>query len=398
LAKWIKDKLKSAVSILRRYQSADEMTRADDLNNGLNTAQSTVGRFCPNPFQQLDVYESGDARVCCQSWLPKEIGNVGAASVAEVWNSEAAQEIRASILDGSFRYCDHRACPVIQDGRLSTLEDARKNPDFTEIIEQGKTRLDTLPGFTNLCNDLSCNLWCPSCRSERINHTEGDAFEKAKELQERIEQALFSEPTDRPFRVNVTGSGDPFASKVFRQFLYGLDGADFPNLRISLQTNGVLLTPRNWARMEKIHENIDQVIVSFDAATSETYAKTRRGGHWDTLLKNVRNLGALRQAGKLNYLRLDFVVQQANYHEIPAFVDLAESLGADHACFSLILDWGSWSRALFEVQCVWKKTHPEFDDFIQTLRHPNLGRGNVILGNLTPYYQFANELRVKVHA
>ena len=87
---------------------------------------------------------------------------------------------------------------------------------------------------------------------------------------------------ERHFILSITGSGDPFASRVYRDLLHSLDGRDFPNLEIALQTNGVLLTPRNWERMKRVHGNISSIIISFDAASEATYNVTRRGGHWPT--------------------------------------------------------------------------------------------------------------------
>jgi len=280
------------------------------------------GRFCTAPFGQLDVYDDGRVHLCCSAWLPTAAGDLNRQSLEQVWNSERARAIRASIHDGSFRYCSHDVCPAIQGDTLPTIEQAREDPKLRRIIDQKQTRLDTQPWFINLCNDASCNLWCPSCRTHRINHTEGDTLAKLRRIQTEIEQALFTQPSDRPFRVSVTGSGDPFASRIFREFLFGVDGNDFPNLKINLQTNGVLLTPKNWRRMHRIHGNIETVLVSFDAARPETYAITRRGGHWPTLIENVQALGEFRRRGELGQLRLDFVVQQANYREMPAFVEL----------------------------------------------------------------------------
>lgn len=347
------------------------------------------GRFCANPFRQFDVYESGEAHLCCASWLPTPAGNLKSAPLEEVWNSKKARAIRAGILDGSFRHCNHGVCPAIQGGDLPTIEQARQDPALRDIIDHRRTRMTELPWFINLCNDPSCNLWCPSCRTTRINHTEGDTLDELRALQDEIKRAMFAQPSERQFHVNVTGSGDPFASRIFREFLFELDGEDFPNLGVNLQTNGVLLTPKNWRRMQRIHKNINTVLVSFDAARPETYAITRRGGHWETLLENVRALGEFRRRGELGQLRLDFVVQQANYREMPAFVELAESLGADHASFSKLLDWGTWSRAVFEVQCIWREDHPEFEQFLEVMRHPALGRPSVILGNLTPCREMA---------
>ncbi len=343
------------------------------------------GRFCPNPFSQFDVYENARGYVCCKSWLPDDIGDLNEQPVDVIWNSETAQRIRESIFDGSFRYCDHKLCPVIQSDSLPTLEQAAEDPRFTDIIRQRATRLDQLPTFVNFCNDTSCNLSCPSCRTHRILFTEGPELEWRRKLHDKLVDALFGQDTDRPFRINITGSGDPFASKIFRDFLFELDGSRFPNLKVSLQTNGVLLTPRTWQRLHRIRDNIDMVIVSFDAATPETYAITRRGGHWSTLIDNVRELGRLRGSGELRYLRMDFVVQQANYREMPAFAELARELGADRASFAMVVNWGTWSEAEFAIRSIWRSDHPEFDDFLEVLRDPRLGDPIVDLGNIHEY-------------
>ena len=378
----------------RLAQLVPEFNRKD-VSGALNRDVSTRGRFCSNPFEQLDVYENGNVYACCSAWLPVPLGNIRSRSVDEVWNSKTAQKIRASIHDGSFRYCDHRVCPRIQNASLPTVEEVRKDRKYRTLIEQERTLVDEPPSFINLCNDASCNLFCPSCRTERINHTHGAELASRQHLQDQVVQALFAEPTDRHFRVSVTGSGDPFASRIFREFLYNLDGNDFPNLKINLQTNGVLLTPRTWKRLQNIHDNIEAVIVSFDAATEDTYARTRRGGHWPTLLENTRALGEFRARGDLKYLRLDFVVQQANFREMPDFVRLAQEFGADSVGFSMLLNWGTWPQAEFENQCVWKTDHPEFDDFMDILRDPILAEPMVDLGNLSEYRRAARSRKVE---
>lgn len=376
---------------LRRFVRRMANRGQRDSEGTLNTERNLQGRFCRNPFVQLDVYEDGKLYSCCSTWLPTSIGNLNRMSVAEAWNSPTSRQIRESIFDGSFSYCHHKVCPKIQQGALPTLEEARQELALREVIDRRQTHLEELPYFINLCNDASCNLYCPSCRVQRINYPHGKQYEKRQHLQDKITQELFSQPTDRDFTVNVTGSGDPFASAVFREFLFGLNGEDFPNMHINLQTNGVLLTPRNWQRMEKIHRNIATILISFDAATEETYRVTRRGGNWQWLLDNTARLGQLRQSGELGLLRLDFVVQRANYREMPAFVALAKSLGADQVAFSMVLDWGTWSIAEYEQQCIWKQDHPEFEAFISVLEDPVFDDPIVALGNLTEYRLMARK-------
>ncbi len=356
-----------------------------DTRGSINVDKNLEGRFCPNPFSQVDLYEDGKVYACCSAWLPTPIGNLNHSSLMDVWNSQTSLAIRGSILDGSFRYCDHKVCPAIQNDSLPDLETAAENPLFRDAILNGKLEVSEAPVFINLCNDASCNLYCPSCRPGRINHPSGKEYQKRQHLQDIVEQELFTTPSERHFTVSVTGSGDPFASAVFRKFLYGLNGNDFPNLSISLQTNGVLLTERSWARMAKIHSNIKTIIVSFDAATEPTYQQTRRGGNWELLLENTARLGRLRQTGELRFLRLDFVVQKANYREMAEFVRLAKKLNADQVQFAMLLDWGTWPLDIFRDQCIWRQDHPEFKQFLEVLADPLLDDPLVNLGNMSGY-------------
>ena len=342
------------------------------------------GRFCPNPFKQVDLEESGVTFTCCSSWLPTPMGNLNHASLEEMWNGQAMQQIRESIFDGSFRYCRHDRCPRIQNDSLPTLDEARKDPLFTKVIDERQTRLDHLPVFINMVNDRSCNLYCPSCRTERINHTEGAVYEETARLQDKLLKPYLEGGGDQHFVLSITGSGDPFASRVYRELLYSLDGSKYPNMRIALQTNGVLLTPRNWERMKGVHENIISIIFSFDAATEETYAITRRGGHWPTLLENAKRMGELRAEGLYPHLRFDFVVQKENFREMPEFVRMSRDLGADRAYFSRLIDWGTWPKDRFLDQCVWEPGHPENGEFNEVMADPVFDDPFVDLGNVTP--------------
>jgi len=226
-----------------------------------------------------------------------------------------------------------------------------------------------------------------SCRTERINYPDGPEYQARLDLQKRLLDPYLNGPHDQPFTLSVTGSGDPFASKVFRQQLFALDGHKYPNMRINLQTNGVLLTPKTWRRMHAIHENIEAVFLSIDAATEQTYNITRRGGHWDTLMENCARIGEFRASGQLKYLRFDFVVQLANYTEIPAFVELSRAMGADCAYFSRVLDWGTWPRKEYLQQCVWETNHPLYEDFMRVLADPILHDKFVDMGNLSEYLE-----------
>ena len=108
------------------------------------------GKYCWHPFNTITVDGEGDIYACiCQVWLPLSIGKVHEfASLTDMAHSVRAREIQASIIDGSYRYCDHNTCGIMQSGELKDYVD---------------DRIDTV-NWINFALDASCNLTCPSCR------------------------------------------------------------------------------------------------------------------------------------------------------------------------------------------------------------------------------------------
>ena len=348
-------------------------------------------RFCARPFDSFELQENGSVHLCCPAWLRQRAGNLHDSTAAEIWNSSAAQDIRHGILDGTFRHCNHDLCPDIQAGTLPTRAEAAANPRYRAIIDGNQTRIDGIPAFINLANDKSCNLSCPSCRTQRIQLNDGPGYDARKKLQDRLVASFFAAPTEQPFIVNVTGSGDPFASRIFRDFLFELDKTKFPRMQVNLQTNGVLFTEKTWANLAKIHGAIGSVLVSLDAASEATYAITRRGGDWRQLLENMAFLAARRRECKIGELILYFVVQKANFREMPDFVRLGRRFAADRVYFSRAVNWGTWSAGEYEDQSVWQSHHPLHAEFVRAVSDPLLDDPIVFLGNVAEARKAAQE-------
>ena len=381
------------------------------------------GHYCQKPFTHFETDPFGNVALCCPTYLPYKIGNILEQSIDEVWNSKKAKTIRRSILNGQFNYCDKKLCPMIQSNNLPTLDSVnkyqwrnknKKVPPYipagpmgaytkeelkaiTVVQEEGIDKvtekdLETpLPTYINFCEDMSCNLKCPSCRVEKILHTRGVVYNKAKQINDKIVKAFLTEPTDRKFLINVTGSGDPFASKIYRDMLYNLDGSKFPNLIVNLQTNGVLFTPKMWNKLHKIHNNLYQCEVSFDAGTKETYEqKTRLGGDWDLLLSNCDFLYAKNLKLKKFYLKFIFVVQESNYKEMIMFAELIlNRYKKININYVMLADWSTWDKKEFEHNAIWKTTHPDHKQFLNLLKDPIFDVETVNLRNLTEVRRIA---------
>ena len=70
---------------------------------------------CFKPFQWFELGWNKQAYSCCSGWVTKSIGRMPEQTALEIWNSEAARDMRESVLDGSFRYCKKEYCPHLQE-------------------------------------------------------------------------------------------------------------------------------------------------------------------------------------------------------------------------------------------------------------------------------------------
>jgi MoaA/NifB/PqqE/SkfB family radical SAM enzyme len=338
--------------------------------------------FCPEPFESFELRPDGDVYVCCPAWLPVPIGNFHRQRPEEIWNSAAAQAIRRSILDGTFKHCSRLHCPAIVNRRLPRRT-ALKDPYHRTIVAQSRVRLERRPVRVLMSQDRSCNLSCPSCRTTLVL--------ARKEEQDRL-NAMF-ETVMLPLlrdarRVKITGSGDPFASAHYRHILKRLSRRELPHLKVQLQTNGLLLDRRAWEELE-LDGLVESVWVSIDAARPETYAIVRRGGSFDRLMENFGFLAALRRQGQIRQLRLDFVVQALNFREMPGAVEIARAFSFDAIYFQMIRNWGTFTVAEYDRHFIGAPDHPDYGEFLEVLRHPHLSWEGVNWSNLRRLYERA---------
>ena len=66
--------------------------------------------------------------------------------------------------------------------------------------------------------------------------------------------------------------------------------------------------------------------------------------------------------------RLDIVVQQHNYKELPKIVKLAERYNFNNINFTLLTNWGTFTEKQLAHLQVWKPEHPEYNNFIKVLK------------------------------
>ena len=320
--------------------------------------------ICSVPFGQYEVYDR-NRYLCCAAWLDKPLTQSGSIDdVASAWSSDAANDIRDSILDGSYRYCNSKKCPFLQaithDGQAavgSPVYHKDSVPKFvSSIVDKYKKGEEIHPVTIHFSFDESCNLECPSCRVKVIMSS-GKQVKKSKAYVKEIRKA-FGKTVKT---LTITGTGDPFVSVAFRDFLRDFDPKHWPSLTaIHLHTNATRWTPDMWNSMKKVHKYIRSCEVSIDAASKDTYENgTRIRGNWDELMSNLKFIGTLPY---LKNIKTSFVVQQKNYHEMKKFYDLVFSIlpkNKTHIFFSRITNWGTFTDEEFLKQDVLDASHPE---------------------------------------
>ncbi len=326
--------------------------------------------FCPEPFEHLEIVPGGDVHVCCSGWIPRPVGNMLETPLMEIfWGGARLQEVRNSILDNTFSYC--LECPFLPGpcGPVRKVP-ADLSTDFLRAIPFAKINLLTL------AYERTCNLACPSCRTG-IFKSDRAHEDQARAISLRL---IDSGALAHVERIVVTGSGDPFASPVYLDLFHDLPWHRYPDLKVRLFTNALLCDQVGWQKLGAAQKRVDQVSVSLDAATPETYAKNRRGD-WRKLHVNLAALAMLRGLETLNRLELTFTVQANNFHEMPAFVDLATSLGADVIFFGKLRNWGAYTPWDYACRSVHVPQHPLHRELLEVLKDERLHRSEVVLAN-----------------
>ncbi len=345
-----------------------------------------TGKTCLRPFTFFEL-QRNEAYNCCPSWMNfQDIGKYDAeSSIFALWNSAMSRKIRKSMFDGSFKYCNPTLCPRLQTGNMddiSAILDGHFGEDLRKIFAEKEVYLDA-PTHLNLCYDLSCNLRCPSCRNELIFLKPNDPeFKKKEILQEQLLDFIHN--TQKNITVSVTGSGDPFASKLFLGFIEKIDLTRNPNIELILQTNGVLFDPKHWEAIANVH-NCKRIatLISLDASCEETYNINRAGGDWKRLLRNLEFVDELYQKNILKHVRLDMVVQDNNYREINAFIEIARRHNFD-CSLQRITNWGTYNESQFRQKNTFSSEHPEHQQFLSAMRNlPQYDK--LYLGNLAEF-------------
>jgi sulfatase maturation enzyme AslB (radical SAM superfamily) len=131
--------------------------------------------------------------------------------------------------------------------------------------------------------------------------------------------------------IHFSGGGEPLlnrhtldALKLAQELSAARVSSGGKPLKVAMSTNGALLTP-------DVAEQVNYLRISLNAGTPEQHWRTnhnsdpRHPGDWHRIIENIeRSIPHKRED-----IGLAFVVEHNNYQDIPAFCEVAASLGVD---------------------------------------------------------------------
>lgn len=317
------------------------MARGKDYND-------TIMYSCDLPRRHVSVDFEGNCFLCnCEAWLPVPVGKItDFDSLESIWNSPVAKILQDDIDQKKYTWCAVTHCGVTKHNKQQTHYSLSINIDN------------------------SCNLACPSCRREMFMLEDGPEFDLKKDYIKRI--LTWLEKFDKDILISLGGSGDAIASPILRELV--LNYKPKSNQYFTLGTNGLLLKKI----MPKTNLPVYAYYISIDAASKDVYEQVRRPGKWENLIENLEWIAENRGTSEV---RISFVVQQANYKDLPAFIELGKRL--DVKCdIQPLSDWTTWD-SYFEHN-VADPDHPEHQHFVDIVRQISYNKSNTV--HVSPFF------------
>ena len=323
-----------------------------------------------DPFTTVNLDLSGDVRLCsCSVWQPTVVGNIKENTIEEILHSELAHDIRQSIRNGTYEYCDQSTCGIINNNQLLKEQDIVRD-DATETNKSTYDRVFDpevveLPRQITLVGDLICNLSCPSCQTKVITESDEEQLDRGNIIN-KVNENLFCGKEDRWITIYLSLGGELFASPLMLDFIKNFPVDRYPKAEFKIQSNGLLIKKR-WDRIKHLEKNIFSITITADSQDPDTYKKLRRGGQFSTLVENLEFLSHRKK--DLGFqLVLRMILQKDNASEIEQFFNFAMKYEADSVEYQFLQNRGTFSDAEFLELDVLNPNHQLHDQIVTDLQ------------------------------
>ena len=279
----------------------------------LQRTTSNTGLACWAPFRSMYFGFRGNTSVCCYNKM-HVIGTYPSQSIREIWFGAKADEIRQSLSKKDFSLGCQGCHELITAENYSGLP--AKNFDPLPI------HANRFPSKIDFELSNECNLECIMCRGEFSS-----AIRRNREKLPPIPTAYDAQFVDQleefiPYLENSHFlGGEPFMIPIYIDIWERMIQIN-PKIRISVQTNGTILTQRIKNLMEKI---TFEIAVSIDSIYEENYQLIRKNGNFAQLMENIRYFRNYCRERNANF-HLSYCPMVQNWEELPDVIAFANNL------------------------------------------------------------------------
>ncbi len=258
--------------------------------------------FCLVPFTTIQLEADGNINMCRQKGTEFSIGNIKEKTIEQIWNDEPIRKIRREFIENKISTClvdiKNKKCNLCVENNKILAE-----VDINEYQTKGIQRL----GF-NI--NGKCNLQCQMCHVWKMPnglYTENNFW-------------IYARNNIFPGLKEVELlSGEPFLQQDTYKLIDELSQIN-PSCKWIITTNG------HWMLNKRIKNELDRIwvrniIISIDSLNFNTYAKIRKNGNLEVVLKNLHEFRVYNKTRKTRGLsdlgiRINYLIQKDNWKEI----------------------------------------------------------------------------------
>lgn len=200
------------------------------------------------------------------------------------------------------------------------------------FVNKNIKKYSTKPFALRIENTNLCNGRCYMCPHSFMKRKQGTmTFNLFKKIIDQAVQLKID-------YINLHNFGEPLIDKNF--FSKVKYAKSIGIKKVSTNTNGQLLSKINCQKI--IDSSLDELYISVDAATSNTYKKIRIGLNYQIVAKNIKLLSTLKKRLNIKHPKiiLDFLETNLNKNEKNKFIKKWQNI-VDHICISKIHDWSN---------------------------------------------------------
>ncbi len=322
-----------------------------DLYNKITGLNKPKKIFCYAPFLQVFIDSESNVFPCPDCFATDfeaiKIGNLKQNSFNKIWNSSSAKKIRKRIINKDSSNCVLHGCASKTNFYMNVLQ--------KYLLSNKEQSLNTYPKIVIFGQDIKVLNQCIMAKYD-VPEIDENLKDKYFDALKEADQVIFSHGTD------------PFSNKKTSNFIKEV-AEKFPKVKFNLISNGILFDKDHCDDLG-ITERLSNVLILISAANKETYDEYFKNGEFENLKQNLNWLKSLKQQGKLSGFFIGFVIDEHNFKEMPAFVDLAKEYDAK-AIFWLKNNYKYDKEGMLSSKYITNIANEHYAEFVDVLNSYN---------------------------